>query len=84
MSSSPHVRSPLPARRFLVYDMVAALLDRGAKGKDGPPQKALTDDAVYEAFDHANTVKRLAAMVNKQPQKDEGYESSRGVGGVRD
>ena len=70
--------SPLEVARYCPYhridrhtDIVDALLDRGAKGKDGPSQKELTDDAIYDAFDHANAVKRLAAIINKKPHKDE-------------
>jgi len=83
--------SPLDVARYCPHfridrhtDIVDALLDRGAKGKDGPSQKELTDDAIYDAFDHANAVKRLAAIVNKPGQTDGEQESDRGSGDVRD
>lgn len=83
--------SPLDVARYCPYyridrhnDIIDALLVRGARGKDGPSQKELTDDAIYDAFDHANAVKRLAATVNKQAQKDGEQESDRGSGDVRD
>lgn len=83
--------SPLDIARYCPFfridrqtEVVDALLVRGARGKDGPSQKELTDDAIYDAFDHANAVKRLAAIVNKQAQKDGEQESDRGSGDVRD
>lgn len=83
--------SPLDFARccpyFRVYrhaDIVDALPDRWAKGKDGPFQKELTDDAIYDAFDHANAVKRLGAIITNQPHRDEEQESNRGASDVRD
>lgn len=83
--------SPLDVARYCPYhridrrsDIVDALLERGTKGRDGPSQKELTDGANCDAFDHANAVKRLAAIINTHPQKDEEQESNRGAGDVRD
>jgi ankyrin repeat protein len=67
--------SPLDVARYLGHaDIVAALVAKGAKGKEGPSQKELTDDAIYSAFDHANAVKRLVAMIDKQKTGRENSE----------
>lgn len=47
-------------------DIAEVLLAHGAKGKDGPSAKKLRDDSVYEAFEHADAVKRLVAEIEKK------------------
>ena len=67
--------APLDVARYLGYaEISAALLARGATGKNGPSQKELTDDAIYSAFDNANAVKRLGAMIDKKKAGQEDSE----------
>jgi ankyrin repeat protein len=46
--------------------LIELLLAKGAKKKDGPSQKELDENAMYEAFETANAVRRLVSLIDKK------------------
>ena len=52
--------SPLDVAKYRKReDIISVLLSCGATAKDGPSEKEIRDDQIYDAFESANAVKRL-------------------------
>ena len=63
--------SALDIARFKDHaEIVKLLVAHGAEGENGPSAKEQTWDQIYDGFERANAVKKLASEIGKKKKKD--------------